>query len=270
MLETMGSWDLLRPLTWDHVLVVVAIIAIARLLAALVQRIVRQVAERVAPRFRLGILRVSPILRLAIGFAAVLFIIPVLIEPTLENVIALIAGVGLLIAFALKDYVSSLVAGLTAVLENVYQPGDWIEIGSTYGEVKSISLRAVRVVTADDTEVIIPHSRLWATSVANATSGNHSLLCVTRFYLHPDHDAAGVCRALEEMTAVSEYRKPDSSISIAAAERPWGTEYKVKAYVNDAREQFAFMTDLTIRGKASLQALGARFAAAPFAATGVH
>lgn len=168
MIDQVGSWGFFRPLTWDHILVVLAIVVTARLLAALVWRAFRHVAERAAPRFRLTILRVSPILRLMIGLAAVLLTIPILIAPTLQNVISLLAGVGLAMAFALKDYASSLVAGLTAVLENIYQSGDWIELAGTYGEVKAITLRAVRLVTADDTEVIIPHSRLWSTSVGNA------------------------------------------------------------------------------------------------------
>ena len=103
--------------------------------------------------------------------------------------VTLLVSVGLALAFALKDYVSSLLAGLVTVIENTYQPGDWIEVDGAYGEVASINARAVRIVTPDDTEVIIPHARLWTSSIFNATSGQRSLLCVADFYLHPDHDA---------------------------------------------------------------------------------
>ena len=267
MIDQVGSWGVFRPLTWDHIIVVLAIVASARLLTALVRQAFRHLAERAAPRFRLAILRVSPILRLAIGLAAFLLTIPILMEPTLKNVIAVIVGVGLALAFALKDYASALIAGLTAVLENVYQPGDWIALGGTYGEVKAITLRAVRLVTADDTEVIIPHSLLWSSGVANATGGSRSLLCMARFYLHPDHDAPAVCRALEDLVTTSAYRKPGAPTAVVVAEQPWGTEYKLKAYVNESREQFTFATDLSVRGKTALQTLGVRFAHAPYAAT---
>lgn len=266
MIEQTGFWGFFRPLTWNHILLVLAIIAAARLLTGLIRSVFRHAAEKGPPRLRLTILRVGPILRVLIGVAALLLCIPVLVEPTLENVIALLAGIGLAIAFALKDLASSVAAGLVAVLENAYQPGDWIDLAGTYGEVKSISLRAVRLVTADDTEVIIPHLRLWSTSVANATSGGRSLLCVTCFYLHPDHDAPVVRQALEAVAATSVGRKPDSKISLVVAEMPWGTEYKVKAYVNESREQFAFTTDLTIRGKVALRAIGVHFAHVPYAA----
>ena len=153
---------------------------------------------------------------------AALVIVPILIEPTFQNVIALLASVGLALAFAFKDYGSSLVAGLVTVLENTYQPGDWIEVDGAYGEVKSINARTVHLVTPDDTEVIVPHSRLWSTSVFNATSGNRSLLCVANFYLHPDHDAAAVRRRLAEVANSSSYRKPETPVVVIASEKPWG------------------------------------------------
>ena len=91
---------------------------------------------------------------------------------------------------------------------------------------------------------------------------------MTRFYLHPDHDATAVRRALEDVAAASADRKPDSDIVTVVAEQPWGTEYKLKAYVSESRRQFAFTTDLTVRGKAALAALGVRSAHVPQAVTG--
>jgi small conductance mechanosensitive channel len=138
----------------------------------------------------------------------------------------------------------------------------------TYGEVKAIGTRAVHLVTADDTEVIIPHARLWSTSVFNASGGKPSLLCVTDFYLHADHDGAAVRQALAEIGDTSTYRKPQTSVIVVAAETPWGTHYKIKAYVSESREQFAMITDLTIRGKAQLRTMGVAFAQAPYAEAG--
>jgi len=213
-------------------------------------------------------LRAIPIARLLIHAAAVLVIVPVLVEPTVPNLLALGAGLGLALAYTLKDYGSSFVAGLTAVLENTYQPGDWIEIDGAYGEVKLIAGRAVHLVTADDTEVIVPHSRLWSTSIFNASSGNRSLLCVTNFYLDADHDAFAVRKRLAEIATSSSYRAPDTAVTVIALEKPWGTHYRVKAYVKESREQFLFMTDVTIRGKDVLRHLGVQFAQAPYAETG--
>jgi len=46
-------------------------------------------------------------------------------------------------------------------------------------------------------------------------------------------------------------------------EKPWRTHYRLKVYPIDARQQFHFLTDLTVRGKAALTSLGVEFVALP-------
>ena len=267
MNQNLQAWSIIRKLLWQDVLLVLCVVVLTRLLAFFVQRLILRLAEDVPPRLRLLVLRTVPIIRLLIGIGAVAVIVPILVQPTFRNLVTLAASVGLALAFSLKDFGSSLVAGIVAVFENTYQPGDWIEIDGAYGEVKSIEARATRIVTPDDTEVFIPHTRLWSANVFNASSGNRGLLCVTNFYLHPDHDAAAVRKLLEQVAQSSTYRKPDSPVVVIILEQPWGTHYRLKAYVKESREQFLFMTDLTIRGKAAIRSLGIRFAQIPLAET---
>ena len=267
MNQTFNAWGMFRNLIWQDAILVAGVLALARLAAFVMRRLLLRVAETVPPRFRLSVLRTIPVIRLLIGIGAVMVIVPILVEPTFRNIVALVASVGVTLAFTLKEYGSSVAAGLMTVLENTYQPGDWIEVDGAYGEVRSIGARATRIVTPDDTEVIIPHTRLWSTSIFNASSGNRSLLCVTDFYLHPDHDAAAARTCLEDVARHSAYRKPESPITVIVLEKPWGTHYRLKAYVKESREQFLFMTDLTVQGKAALRSLGIRFAQVPFAET---
>ena len=258
----------LRELTWSHILVVLLVLVSCGLLVLAMRWIVHRAAESAPSRRRLLILRIAPIARLLIWITGLAIIVPLLVEPTFENVVALAATLGLALAFAIKDYVSCLIAGVVTIIENTYQPGDWIEVDGSYGEVKAIGARAVHIVTADDTEVIIPHARLWSTSVFNASGGNQSLLCVTTFYLRANHDGASVRLALSETAETSSYRKPETPVKVVAAETPWGTHYKIKAYVTESREQFDMITDLTIRGKERLRAMGVAFAQAPYAESG--
>jgi small conductance mechanosensitive channel len=258
----------LRELTWSHILLVAVVLIICRLLILAMRRIVRSTAERAPSHRRLLIWRMAPLLRLLIWIAGIAVIIPILVEPTFEDIVALVATIGLALAFGLKDYASCLIAGIVTIVENTYQPGDWIEIDGIYGEVTAIGTRAAHIVTADDTEVIIPHAKLWSSSVFNASSGHQSLLCVTNFYLHADHDGAAVREALAEIGEASLYRKPDTPVTIVAAEMPWGTRYKIKAYVADSREQFVMITDLTIRGKERLRTMNIVFAQTPYAEAG--
>ena len=226
----------LRELTWDRLALVLVVAVSCSLLVQLMRLIVRRTAEGAPSVHRLLILRAAPIARLLIAIAGLTIIVPLLVEPTFEDVIALLATVGLALAFALKDYISCLAAGVVTIIENTYQPGDWIEFDGAYGEVKTIGTRAVHIVTADDTEVIIPHAKIWSASVSNASSGQRSLLSVTYFYLHADHDGAAVSQMLTEVAETSPFLKPETSVQVRAAETPFGTHYKLKAYVADSRE----------------------------------
>ena len=267
MNQAMGAWGILRKLFWQDALLILAVFVAARFTAIILHRLILGTSEKAQPRMRLAILRFIPLVNILIGMAAITIIVPILVEPTFRKVVTLLTGVALALAFTLKDYGTSLVAGLVTVLENTYQPGDWIEVDGAYGEVKSIGTRAVRIVTPDDTDVVIPHSRIWSTNVFNASSGNRSILCVADFYLHPDHDAALARKRLTEIAETSALRKPETPVVVIVIEKPWGTHYRVKAYAKESREQFLFLTDLTVRGKEAVRSLGIRFAQAPYAET---
>lgn len=255
----------LRELTWSDIVFVVLVLVGCQLLVLAVRRIVQHKAENSASRLRLLILRMAPVARLLIWIVAAAVTIPMLVEPSFGNVVALLATAGLALAFALKDYASCVVAGIVTIVENTYQPGDWIEVNGVYGEVTAIGSRAVHIVTTDDTEVIIPHVKIWTSSLSNASGGKRSLLCVTYFYLDADHDGAAVRGVLIDVGETSGYRKPQTPVKVTVAETPWGTRYKIKAYVLESREQFAMISDLTIRGKERLRAMGVTFAQAPYA-----
>ena len=261
---TLDTLGLITLTLWDLLLVLTILLAAHALILA-TRWTIRRAAEQAAPRWRLTIFRVIPILRLVIWAGAIAIIVPILVEPTFRNIVAVVASLGLALAFALKDYGSSLIAGVVTVLENTYQPGDWIEIDGVYGEVVAIGARAVRLVTADDTEVTVPHTKLCGASIHNATSGNHNLLCIVNFYLHPDHAAAAARGRLIEIAEGSPYRQPDKGVVVIVKDKPWGTLYRVKLYARESRDQFQLITDVTIRGKEALRAMNLRFAQAFYA-----
>lgn len=256
---------ILKHLTLENFLLMAGAVVAARLIAAALKLGFTRAAEKSSPRWRIHILGWMPIARLLLVLATAAFIISLLIVPSWQNVVGLLAGAGLVLSFALKDYGSCLLAGLATIFERAYQPGDWVEIGGAYGEVRSIGLRSVRIVTLEDTEIIVPHSVIWASPVFNATSGNHTVLCVAEFFLHPDHDGLLVQGRLREIATTSPLWLPESSIVVGAEEQPWGTKYKLLAYARDSREQKKFTTDLTLRAKAVFRELGIKPALAALA-----
>ena len=75
-----------------------------------------------------------------------------------------------------------------------------------------------------------------------------------------------VRRQLDEIAQLSPYRNPGTTVTVIVLEKPWGTHYRVKAYVKESRDQYLFTTDLTVRGKAMLLAAGINAARVPVVA----
>ncbi len=227
------------------------------------RRLVPLVTTKVRPRDRFHMLPWVPLLRLVIILAAAVLIFPLIIIPTRENVLILLGALALAIGFVLKDYMSSLFAGFVLLAERAYRVGDWVQIGDTYGEVVELGLRTVKLRTADANDVSIPHSALWDTPLINATSGNHDLLCVIHFFVHPDHGHANVRETLRDLAGASPYLHRERPIIVVVLNEAIGLHYKVKAYPKDAREQFLFIADITERGQSALHGIGLRLVSAP-------
>jgi small-conductance mechanosensitive channel len=237
-----GAWLLVRFLAWT----------------------LPRAAEALPAGIRIRLLPLVPALRLVISVVAVLWIVPLVISPTPQNLVAILGALGIALGFAFKDYATSLVAGVIAVYERPYRQGDWVRIGDVYGEVRSVGLRALQVVTPEDDVVTFPHSVLWSEDgVANANDGGRTLQVVARLWLEPEHDGAQVRDRLREVAWTSPWLDVTRPVEVIVREEPWGTRYDVKAYPLDARDQFRFLSDLTVRAKEVVAAAGARYAAAP-------
>jgi small conductance mechanosensitive channel len=252
--------ELFKSINSQVIFKVVLIIVGAWLLIVLSQRFLKFLAEKLVGHRRHFVLALVSVLRLVIIFAAIALIVPIIVEPSFENLFALMGALGIILGFAFKDYISSLIAGIVTLFEMPYRPGDWIEIDGHYGEVKEIGMRSAEIVTPDDTVVIIPHLKMWAGLLANANDGTRNLMCVTDYYLLPNHDALKVRNTLYDVTLTSVYLQLQRPIVVVAQEKPYGTHFRIRAYPNDPRDQFLFITDLTVRGKAALMGLGVEFA----------
>lgn len=222
------------------------------------QRALPWLANRLHGRLRHVLLASVPLLRLALILVALLLALPVIIEPSLQNMVAVLGAAGLAIGFALKDYASSLIAGVVSAFEQPYRPGDWIEIDGYYGEVAHVGMRTVALVTCDDDYIMVPHLKLWSSAVRNANNGSPTLQCTASFHVHPEHDAARARSTLEDVALSSPYLSFKEPVVVAVSEETWGTKYIIRAYPVDPRQQFRFVTDLTVRGREALACMGAR------------
>ena len=227
-----------------------------------VRTVLPYLAERGPSQVRLYLLGAVPILRMLILTLAILWLIPLIFNITFQNFLVIAGAASVAIGFAFKDYVSSLIAGIVAIFERPYRPGDWVKIGGDYGEVKSVGLRSIQINTPDNNVVTVPHDTIWSSNISNGNDGERTLMCVANFHLAPDHDAERVQHALRDVALTSAYLTYDHPVLVVLSEEPWGTHYKLKAYPFDLRDQFSFISDMATRGKQAIYDAGARETAA--------
>ena len=82
--------------------------------------------------------------------------------------LAVVGGaVGVGVGFGLQKIVSNFISGIIILLDKSVKPGDVIEIDDVYGEIKSIGLRYISVLTLEGKEYIIPNEDLITQKVIN-------------------------------------------------------------------------------------------------------
>lgn len=232
------------------------VVLTAWLIIYLVQRLFPVFAQRGPSQARLHILNAVPIIRLATSIFVILWMVPIIFNVTFQNFLVLAGGASVAIGFAFKDFASSLIAGVVAIFERPYRPGDWVEIDGDYGEVKSVGMRSLSLVTPSDDVIIVPHKKLWDQNISNSNDGRRTLMTVTSFYLAPDHDAAKARDLLRVIAMTSPFLEYNKPVLVMLENQPWGTHYKVKAYPFDLRDQFFLISDITVRGKTALMEAG--------------
>lgn len=261
----LGLGAAFSDITVDALLEALFLVVLASAVIMVVQNLVPRVAHQLGGKARLYLLASVPLVRLLVIIVTIVLVVPVLVEPSFENMIAIFGALALALGFAFKDYANSLIAGIVTLYEMPYRPGDWIDVNGKYGEVKSIGTRSAEIVTPDDDVVIIPHSTLWTALIANGNDGSDNLMCVTEFHVEPHHDVRAILDTLRDVAFTSPLVKTQQPVRVSVQNKPYGMLYKIKAYPLDPRDQFRFKTDLTVRGSEALAAEGVRLVSVPVA-----
>ncbi|MEN8720655.1 MAG: mechanosensitive ion channel domain-containing protein [Oceanococcaceae bacterium] len=252
--------NLFKPIGGSTLFELLVIFLIAAVSISLLQRWLPWVANRMAGQRRLILLAIVPFLRLGIILLALITAVPLIIEPSLQNMAVMLGTVGLALGFALKDYASSLIAGIVAISERNYRNGDWVRVGDIYGEVRHVGMRTAEIITPNDDRVLVPHNVLWNEAVINSNNGNARLQCVADFYVAPDHEPEQVRTLLEDVALSSAYVCLFDPVAVVASNERGCTHYRLKAYPVESAQQFRFITDISTRGVAMLRDNGVRFA----------
>jgi small-conductance mechanosensitive channel len=183
-LESIGLWDsitggLLAVITTaitvgtlEISLANILFFIIALWLGAKIARFVQFVLEEdVYPRVRLprGVpSTITTMVRYAI-FTLAFFAALAAAGIELGKFTILAGAVGIGVGFGMQNIVNNFVSGLILAFERPIQPGDTVEVGTLFGRVKKIGVRASVIRTWSGSEVIVPNGDLISKEVINWT-----------------------------------------------------------------------------------------------------
>lgn len=241
--------EIVAKITTPRVLQAFLTVAAAYALIYALDWVIIRISERAAKEKRLRIKQSLPFLRMLILSTTAAVLMNLLLNLSRENVLAVTGTVAVALGFAFKDYASSIIAGVLGLFEAPYRIGDRIRIDEDYGEVVSYGLRGVRLQTPTDNLVSIPHNKIWTTAISNANAGDLEAQVVTSFYLAHEADPQVVHRILLRVAQTSKYTQLNLPIAMVMEEHNWGSLYRLKSYPTDARDEFLYQTDLTMRAK---------------------
>jgi len=228
---------------WAIVFIVIGYLGIKT-----VSSVLQTFAER-STKYRITIKGVIPIIKIAGWVFTVFIIIAGIFQPPMETLVTLTASIGLAIGFASQDIIKNIFGGVMILFDRPFQVGDKVEIGKYYGEVVEIGLRSTRIVTADDSLVSVPNSEVMNTSVSNSNAGEPNCQVVAEIYLPITIDTEKVRSVAMEAAQVSRFIYLNKPIVVLffneVKERRTYLKMRLKAYVSDIRNEFAFKSDMT-------------------------
>jgi small-conductance mechanosensitive channel len=141
-------------------------------LAVITSRITRAIlADDVLPRFPLP-RGVPNTIGVTVNYAIILIGILIgagFLGIDLSNLSLILGALGVGIGFGLQNIVNNVVSGLILIFERPIQVGDAVEVGTLFGRVTQIGLRASRVRTFSGAEIIVPNGDLVSQQVTNWT-----------------------------------------------------------------------------------------------------
>lgn len=238
---------------------------LAILVATLALRSITSLTSRFSERFsdrRLLAQQFNTILRFIIYLITITVVVSSVVALEDEAILALSGVIAVTVGFALKDLASSVLAGITILFDRPFQVGDRVTVAGHYGEITTIGLRSVRMVTLDDSTVTIPNNKFLTEVVVSGNTGALDMQIVMDFYVAPDSDVKTAKRVVYEAVCTSQYVYLEKPIVVLVADiieaNYLATRLRAKAYVLDVHYELAFQSDVTERVKQAFLEQGIR------------
>lgn len=206
---------------------------------------------RLFPTKRMTILNWVPFINFTIylvGFSGAAYI---LFQPTEKVYLGVIASIIIALGFAAKETLQSLIAGIVLLIDKPFQVGDRVTFQDAYGEITSIGLRSVKLLTLDENVVTIPNHRFMSDIVSCSSAGELGMMVTVDVHVGPEVNLTQVKIILEKTAAQNAYVDVTKPIVVVAREILGITgiisiTMKTKCIIKDARTEKAFQTNFIL------------------------
>ena len=182
------------------------------------------------------------------------------------NVMPFIAGAGvagIAIGFAAKDTLSNLIAGVLLLIDRPFEIGDRIEVWSapsgsaTWGDVMDIGIRATKINTTDNIEIIIPNNEIMTRDIVNYTASSSSIRVRVNVGIAYKSDIETAKQAIIEVAESIDYVQKEPAPKVVV--RNFGDssiELQLRVWIHDARKRMDTISDLTDEIKGAFDRVG--------------
>jgi small-conductance mechanosensitive channel len=141
------------------------------LLSRLLHGAFHRYAQQREIRTRAAIYTLSRLAKYALFFVGALLALNFLGIPT-NRFAVLVGALGVGLGFGLQAIFSNFISGIIMLFERSLRVGDFVELESgLHGEVRDINIRATRISTNDNIDILVPNSEFVTGRVVNWTHG---------------------------------------------------------------------------------------------------
>jgi len=146
------------------------------------------------------------------------------------DITGLVAGVGIgaiAIGFAAQTLISNFISGMLLFFEDVFDHGDYIQVGDVIGRVVKMSFRTTQLATIDGNIVTLPNTILASNQLINLTDGKPEiLLTITEtidIYADSQHAKQLMLEALNDLDSVIVDKDHQPVITLDQEPTQWST-----------------------------------------------
>lgn len=151
------------------IIVAAAVVLDTIVLSYLVRGVLLRYSERESTAHRSSWYSVSRIATDVVVVVGALVALSVLGLP-LSRFAVVLGALGVGLGFGLQSIFSNFISGLVLLFDKSVEVGDFVELESgVTGEVRDIRIRATRIVTDDNIDILVPNSELVSGQVVNWT-----------------------------------------------------------------------------------------------------